>query len=95
MTEEAEEAVAAALSESGAALTHEAADLLFHLLILLAERGIALDDVLAELERREGTSGLDEKAGRKPLTLPSSRRKLGSRAAKAGPSSWRFRLSPE
>ncbi|MEM8726247.1 MAG: phosphoribosyl-ATP diphosphatase, partial [Pseudomonadota bacterium] len=62
--EEATEAVIAALSEGDEALVCEAADLLFHLLVLLGHKGIALDDVLAELDRREGVSGLDEKASR-------------------------------
>jgi phosphoribosyl-ATP pyrophosphohydrolase len=62
--EEAVEAVTAALSGSREELTGEAADLLFHLLVLLAEKGVPLADVLAELERREGTSGLAEKAAR-------------------------------
>lgn len=62
--EEAVEAVVAALSGDDAALVSEAADVVFHLLVLLAERGIPLADVLDELERREGTSGLAEKAAR-------------------------------
>ena len=62
--EEAVETVIAALAEDDAALVGEAADLLFHLLILLNQRGIPLADVLAELERREGRSGIEEKAGR-------------------------------
>ena len=62
--EEATETVIAALEESDEALTGEAADLLFHLLVLLAERGIPFEAVLAELSRREGVSGLDEKAAR-------------------------------
>lgn len=62
--EEAVETVIAALSGGREELTGEAADVLFHLLVLLAERGIPLADVLAELERREGVSGLDEKASR-------------------------------
>jgi phosphoribosyl-ATP pyrophosphohydrolase len=62
--EEATEAVIAALSGSREELVGEAADVLFHLLVLLAEKGIPLADVLAELERREGTSGLAEKASR-------------------------------
>jgi phosphoribosyl-ATP pyrophosphohydrolase len=64
--EEAVETVIAALGEERGTLVGEAADLLFHLLVLLAERGIALDAVLAELERREGVSGLAEKAARTP-----------------------------
>ncbi|WP_095011452.1 phosphoribosyl-ATP diphosphatase [Tsuneonella mangrovi] len=62
--EEAVEAVVAALSGSDEELTGEAADVLFHLLVLLAEKGVPLTDVLAELDRREGISGLDEKASR-------------------------------
>jgi phosphoribosyl-ATP pyrophosphohydrolase len=62
--EEAVETVIAAVAQDDKALVSEAADLLFHLLILLGERGIPLDRVRAELERREGRSGLDEKAGR-------------------------------
>jgi phosphoribosyl-ATP pyrophosphohydrolase len=62
--EEATETVIAAVSGDPAQLTSEAADLLFHLLILLEERGVPFDDVLAELERREGLSGLAEKASR-------------------------------
>ena len=62
--EEATEALVAALAGDEAELVGEAADVLFHLLVLLAEKGIPLADVLAELERREGTSGLAEKAAR-------------------------------
>lgn len=64
--EEATETVIAALTGSNADLTGEAADLIFHLMVLLAAKGIPLSDVLAELDRREGTSGLDEKAARTP-----------------------------
>ncbi|WP_298015715.1 phosphoribosyl-ATP diphosphatase [uncultured Parasphingopyxis sp.] len=63
--EEATEAVIAALTEDDQAFTGEAADLLFHLLVLCADRGVAFADVLAELERREGVSGIAEKATRK------------------------------
>lgn len=63
--EEATETVIAALSGDHAKLTSEVADLLFHLMVLLAERGLSIEDVLAELERREGLSGHDEKAARK------------------------------
>ena len=62
--EEATEAVVAALSGDEDEMIGEAADVLFHLLVLLAKKDIALDRVLAELERREGTSGLAEKAAR-------------------------------
>lgn len=64
--EEAVETVIAALGEDRAAVTAESADLLYHLLVLWAERGVAPDDVWAELTRREGVSGLAEKAARKP-----------------------------
>ncbi|WP_422059147.1 phosphoribosyl-ATP diphosphatase [Sphingopyxis sp.] len=64
--EEATETVIAALTESDAALTGEAADLIFHLSILLAERGLGWGDVASELDRRHGTSGHSEKAGRNP-----------------------------
>lgn len=63
--EEAVETIVAALSGDIAALTGEAADLIFHLLVLLEMRGVAFADVLAELDRREGVSGILEKAGRK------------------------------
>ena len=62
--EEGVETVIAALSESREALVGEAADLIFHLLVLLGARDVKLAEVLAELDRREGVSGLDEKAGR-------------------------------
>lgn len=62
--EEATETVIASLSGDRAKLTAEAADLLFHLLVLLAEGGVSVDDVLAELDRRDGLSGLAEKASR-------------------------------
>ena len=63
--EEATETVIAALSGDPAKLTAEAADLVFHLMVLLADCGIRFDDVLAELDRRDGLSGLAEKAARK------------------------------
>ena len=62
--EEAVETVIAALAGTDKELVGEAADVLFHLTVLLAEKGVPLSDVMAELDRREGTSGLDEKAGR-------------------------------
>lgn len=63
--EEATETIIAALSGDRAELVGEAADLLFHLLVLLGARDVPLADVLAELDRREGLSGLAEKAARK------------------------------
>lgn len=62
--EEAVETVIAALQEADDKLVGEAADLLFHLTLLLRLRGLSLDDVSAELARRHGTSGLEEKAAR-------------------------------
>lgn len=62
--EEAVELVIAAMGDAPAKIVPEAADLLYHLLVLLADAGLTLDDVRAELERREGTGGLAEKAGR-------------------------------
>lgn len=62
--EEATETVIAALTESDAALTGEIADLVFHLSILLADRGLSWTDIAAELGRRHGTSGHVEKASR-------------------------------
>ncbi|EZP52523.1 MULTISPECIES: phosphoribosyl-ATP diphosphatase [unclassified Sphingomonas] len=61
--EEATETVIAALA-APETLAAEAADLVFHLLVLLADAGLGLDDVRAELARREGVSGHDEKASR-------------------------------
>jgi phosphoribosyl-ATP pyrophosphohydrolase len=63
--EEAVETIIAAVSEDRAALIGESADLMFHLCLLLVDAGLTLDDLRAELERREGVSGLEEKAGRK------------------------------
>ena len=62
--EEAVETVIAALSGSREELVGEAADVIFHLMVLLAAKDVALADVLAELDRREGVSGIDEKASR-------------------------------
>ena len=64
--EEATETIIAALTEDRSALVGEAADLLFHLFVLLGAKDVPLADVLAELDRREGTSGIAEKASRKP-----------------------------
>jgi len=62
--EEAVEAIIEAVKGDRERLTSEAADVLFHLLVMLQSRGVALDDVMAELDRRQGTSGLSEKASR-------------------------------
>lgn len=63
--EEAVETVIAALGEDREALRSEAADLIFHLLVLLKAQDVSLDEVVAELARRTAQSGLAEKAGRK------------------------------
>lgn len=65
--EEAVEAVIAATAQDQAALKAEAADVLYHLLVLLESRDVALADVLAVLRQREGRSGLDEKASREQV----------------------------
>lgn len=62
--EEAIETVIAALGPGKTAITAEAADLLYHLLVLLEAKDVALSDVLDRLEARMGTSGLTEKAAR-------------------------------
>ena len=64
--EEATECVIAAMGDDPAKIVPEAADLVFHLLVLLADAGLSLDDVRAELDRREGVSGHAEKAARTP-----------------------------
>ncbi len=63
--EEAVETVIAAMGDDRAALVGEATDLIFHLAVLLADAGLGFDDLRAELARREGVSGLAEKAARK------------------------------
>lgn len=62
--EEAEEVCEAALEEDRAHLVYEICDLLFHTLVLASYKEIKLDDIRTELDRRFGTSGLVEKAGR-------------------------------
>jgi phosphoribosyl-ATP pyrophosphohydrolase len=62
--EEAVEAIIEAVKGDRARLTAEAADVLYHFLVMLAARDVTLAEVLAELERREGQSGLAEKAAR-------------------------------
>lgn len=69
--EEAIETVLAGVGSDERALTAEAADTLYHLLVLLECRGIAFVDVCAELERRMGTSGIDEKNSRGAGRAPS------------------------
>ena len=62
--EEALEAVIEAVRDEPDRLTAEAADALYHLLVMCAARGVTLAGIEAELARREGTSGIAEKAGR-------------------------------
>ena len=62
--EEAVETAIAASVRDRDGIINESADLLFHWLILLADAGIPIADVLNEMQRREGTSGLTEKASR-------------------------------
>lgn len=64
MGEEAVETVIAAVKGDDEGLVSESADLLYHWLVVLAIAGIPLTDVLAELERRTGRSGVEEKASR-------------------------------
>lgn len=63
--EEAVEAIIEAVKGDRAGLTAEAADVLFHLLVMLQSRGVALSDVMAELSQRQEQSGLAERAARK------------------------------
>jgi len=64
LAEEAMEAALAAVQRDNDALAAESADLIYHWLVLLAARGVSLDDVAGKLEAREGTSGIAEKAAR-------------------------------
>lgn len=72
--EEATETILAAKSGERLQLVQETADLWFHCMILLARHGPGPGDVLAELHRREGISGLDEKAARKKMNRQVSDR---------------------
>lgn len=63
--EEAIETVMAAKAGNREQIVHETADLWFHTLVMLAQQGLSPDDVLSELERRFGRSGLAERAERK------------------------------
>jgi len=66
VAEEAAETLLAAKDGDKLQLVRETADLWFHCLVLLAWHGLGPEDVLAELRRREGVSGIEEKAARKP-----------------------------
>ena len=83
VTEEAGELVAAADHETDDRVVSEAADLVYHMLVLLACRGVGLSQVEDELARRFGISGLDEKASRTAsgghqITAPSTQRTDGA-----------------
>jgi phosphoribosyl-ATP pyrophosphohydrolase len=62
--EEATEVIIAAKSGEKTAIIHETADLWFHTLVMLAQQGLGPGDILSELDRRFGLSGLEEKASR-------------------------------
>ncbi len=62
--EESVEAIIAAVKNDTKNLTEEAADVIFHMLVMLSSRGVKFEDVLDELKRREGTSGIVEKENR-------------------------------
>lgn len=62
--EEAVETIVAAVAKDKAATVAESADLLFHLMVLWSAKGVTPDEIFAELARREGVSGIDEKKGR-------------------------------
>lgn len=68
--EEAVETVISAMADDRDGVIGESADLIFHLLVLLADLDIPFDAVLTELDRREGLSGIDEKAARKAEPSP-------------------------
>ena len=64
VAEESDELIAAARASVDSEVVHESADLLFHMMVLWSDCDVTPDQVFAELARREGTSGLDEKAAR-------------------------------
>lgn len=64
VAEEAAETLLAAKNGDRKALVHESVDLLFHLMVLMAQQGISCDDLAVEINRRSGRSGLEEKAAR-------------------------------
>jgi phosphoribosyl-ATP pyrophosphohydrolase len=64
--EEAVELIVSAVSRDKQGLTSEAADVIYHLLVLLKSADVTLDEVMAELERRTAQSGIEEKASRQP-----------------------------
>ena len=66
VNEEAFETIIAARQGDNKELVHEVADLWFHTLVLLAHKNLSAEDILNELSRREGTSGIEEKESRHP-----------------------------
>lgn len=70
VAEEAVETVIASKTGAREAIVHETADLWFHCMVMLAWHGVPLAEVLAELERREGRSGIEEKASRPKGNAP-------------------------
>ena len=71
VSEETAEVVVEGLKSDAPALTRESADLLYHLLVLWAQAGVTPEDVWAELARRQGTSGIAEKASRPKNSYPT------------------------
>jgi phosphoribosyl-ATP pyrophosphohydrolase len=74
--EEAVECIIEAVAGNQAALVAESADVLYHLLVLWVSAGLHPSEVWAELERREGVSGIAEKAARRALTAAAATRKI-------------------
>ncbi len=70
--EESTELILASKEGDKTHLVYETADLWFHCMVLLAQHGLSVDNVLEELARREGLSGIEEKANRKEQPLPTS-----------------------
>ena len=66
VNEEAFETIIAARQGNNKELVHEVADLWFHTLVLMAHKNLSAEDILNELSRREGTSGIEEKKNRPP-----------------------------
>ena len=66
VNEEAFETIIAARQGDNKELVHEVADLWFHTLVLMAHKNLSAEDILNELSRREGTSGIEEKESRPP-----------------------------
>ena len=85
--EEAVEAIVAAVSGDRDGLAAEAADVLYHLLVLLAAAGVSADEVAARLEAREGASGLEEQAARTPAARRCGGRPRSPRRRPAPPAS--------